>query len=271
MKDSECVDFLQWALPQIHMRWAGFRKVRKQVCKRIDQRLHTLSINNLKKYREYLQTHAEEWGELSHLCRITISRFYRDIMVFTSLQKEYLPEQLKRISKEGRLILNILCVGSGSGEEPYTISILWQQILSKTFPDCAIDILATDIDHRLIERAKIACYSYSSIKDLPMSLRNIAFDYQDEKYCLKSVYKQNIEFKIHDVCCEFPDKIFDVILCRNLVFTYFDIKLQKSILADFRHHLTPDGLLVIGAHERLPKETMSFTPLSKTLGIYQRI
>lgn len=270
MKDSDCVNFLQWALPQMHMRWAGFRKVRKQVCKRIDRRLRTLSINNLKKYREYLQTHTDEWSELSHLCRITISRFYRDIMVFTSLQKEYFPKQLKQISKEGRMKLNIWCVGSSSGEEPYTISILWQHNLSKAFSDCAIDILATDIDNRLIERAKKACYSYSSVRDIPISSRNIAFDYQDEKYCLKPVYKQNIEFKYHDVCCEFPDKIFDVILCRNLVFTYFDFKLQKNILAGFRHHLTPNGLLVLGAHERLPKEAISFTVLSETLGIYQR-
>lgn len=270
MKDSDCVNFLQWALPQMHMQWSGFRKVRGQVCKRIDQRLNAFSFNDIKSYREYLETHLEEWSELSNLCRVTISRFYRDTKVFSSLQKEYLPQQLDQISKEGKKTLNIWSVGCGSGEEPYTISILWQQFLRTDFPDCVMEILATDIEDRLIQRAAKACYSYSSIKNLPVSLRKIAFTQQDEKYCLIPEYQQNIEFKCHDVRHQFPDKNFNVILCRNLVFTYFDIKIQQSVLADFRRHLTPNGLLVLGVHERLPKDTISFIALSETLGIYQR-
>lgn len=269
MKDSDCVNFLQWALPQMQMQWSGFRKVRGQVCKRIDRRLSTFSFNDVGSYREYLQTHVEEWSELSNLCRVTISRFYRDSKVFSSLQKEYLPQQLNKISKEGKTTLNIWCVGCGLGEEPYTISILWQQYLSKAFPGCAIEILATDADDRLIQRAAIACYSYSSVKNLPETLLNIAFTQQDEKYCLKSEYQQNIEFKCHDVRCKFPNKNFNVILCRNLVFTYYDIKLQKRVLADIRQHLTPNGLLVVGVHERLPKDSTNFIALSERLGIYQ--
>jgi len=32
MKDADCIDFLEWALPRLGMRWAGFRRVRGQVC-----------------------------------------------------------------------------------------------------------------------------------------------------------------------------------------------------------------------------------------------
>lgn len=269
MKDSDCINFLQWALPQMHMQWAGFRKVRRQVCKRIDRRLNVFDFSDIGKYREYLKTHTEEWSELANLCRITISRFYRDIMVFSSLQKEYFPQQLKHLAEEGKTVLNVWSVGCGSGEEPYTLSILWQQFLSKAFPDCSIYILATDIDERLLQRAAKACYSYSSIKNIPVSLRKIAFTQQDGNYCLFPEYQQNIEFKYHDVHDQFPNKNFNVILCRNLVFTYFDIKLQKRVLADFKRHLTPNGLLVLGAHEKLPKDTIGYTALSENLGIYQ--
>ncbi len=269
MKDSECVNFLQWALPQMQMQWSGFRKVHGQVCKRINQRLSAFSFNDVRSYCEYLETHVEEWSELSKLCRVTISRFYRDSRVFSLLQKEYLPQQLNQISKKVKTTLNIWCVGCGLGEEPYTISILWQQYLSKAFSGCAIDILATDVDDRLIQRAATACYSFSSVKNLPVMLRKIAFTQQDEKYCLKPKYQQDIEFKCHDVRHHFPDKTFNVILCRNLVFTYFDIKLQECVLANFRRHLTPNGLLIIGVHERLPKDTTRFIALNETLGIYK--
>lgn len=54
MRDEDCIQFLQWALPQLHMRWAGFRKVRTQVCKHLYHRLNQLEIENLDQYRRYL-------------------------------------------------------------------------------------------------------------------------------------------------------------------------------------------------------------------------
>lgn len=270
MKDSDCVDFLQWALPKMHMQWQGFRKVRKQVCKRIDQRLNAISLSDIRSYRNYLKTHTEEWSELSNLCGITISRFYRDKKVFSSLQKKYLPNLLNQLSEEDKTSLNIWCIGCSSGEEPYTLNILWQQILSKDYPNYTIDILATDIDDNVLKRAEKACYSYSSIKNLPVPLLNIAFTRKDETYCLKPKFKHGVVFKRHDVREEIPHRTFDVILCRNLVFTYFDIMLQKKVLAKFRKHLIPNGLLVLGVHERLPNATEGFIMLSDVLAIYQR-
>ena len=78
-EDQQWVAFLQWALPQLQLRWKGFRKVRSQVCKRIYRRMRSLQISSLDAYRLYLQRHPGEWRVLDTLCRITISRFYRDI------------------------------------------------------------------------------------------------------------------------------------------------------------------------------------------------
>ena len=92
MKDADCVALLQWALPRLRMRWAGFRKVRGQVCKRIRRRMGALGIDSVSAYRQYLERHDSEWDELDALCRISISRFYRDRGVFTFLQDTVLPE-----------------------------------------------------------------------------------------------------------------------------------------------------------------------------------
>jgi chemotaxis protein methyltransferase CheR len=85
MQDAECVALLRWALPRLGLRWPGFRKVRRQVCKRITRRIRELGLADVTTYRERLESVPEEWPELDALCRITISRFYRDRAVFDHL------------------------------------------------------------------------------------------------------------------------------------------------------------------------------------------
>ena len=82
MDDGQYVEFLQWALPRLHMRWPGFRKVRRQVRKRIRKRITALHLGGLDEYRNYLNRNSAEWSVLDSFCRITISRFYRDRVVF---------------------------------------------------------------------------------------------------------------------------------------------------------------------------------------------
>ncbi len=67
------------------MRWPGFRKVRGQVCKRVRRRIAELNLESVATYEEYLLDHGEEWAMVDRMCRITISRFYRDQGVFSSL------------------------------------------------------------------------------------------------------------------------------------------------------------------------------------------
>ena len=64
MTDRDCVEFLQWALPKMRMRWPGFRKVRRQVCKRAARRMLTLGLPSLRGYRAHLEAHPEEWRSL---------------------------------------------------------------------------------------------------------------------------------------------------------------------------------------------------------------
>jgi hypothetical protein len=91
MKDIKCIQFLQWALPRLRMRWPGFRKVRRQVCKRINRRIMELRLNDVESYRGYLQIHPDEWIYLDSLCRISISRFYRDKSVFDCIGDKVFP------------------------------------------------------------------------------------------------------------------------------------------------------------------------------------
>ena len=87
MNDADCIRFLQWSLPRLGLRWAGFRRVRGQVCKRLRKRLAALGLNDLSDYRALLAADAAEWRQLDGLCRVSISRFYRDQGVWRCLER----------------------------------------------------------------------------------------------------------------------------------------------------------------------------------------
>lgn len=270
MHDADCVDFLQWALPQLRMRWPGFRKVRGQVCKRLSQRIRQLGLPGVEAYRRYLSEHPQEWSEVDGLCRVTITRFYRDRQVFGTLSGEILPLLADAARRAGRESLRCWSIGCTSGEEPYTLAILWRVLLADEFPGMQLEVLASEANPRLIERARRACYPPSVLKNLPAPLLHQAFDLCEEEYCLKQVYQSAVQFVQQDIRRTLPDGAFDLILCRNLVFTYFEEALQREILQQLHARLLPGGWLVLGVHEKLPPGPHGFTVVSERLGLYRR-
>jgi len=145
MTDPECVQFLQWALPRLRLRWAGFRKVRKQVCRRLARRINELGLPAVSAYRAYLDTHPEEWTIVDAFCPITISRFYRDRATFQALERDVMPALATAALARGDPTFRCWSIGCASGEEPYTVAMLWMLRLRHRFP-CRLQIIATDID-----------------------------------------------------------------------------------------------------------------------------
>ena len=134
MTDRECVEFLQWALPQLGLRWPGFRKVRRQVHKRIVRRLNELGLTQISEYREYLRTNSDEWSVLDGFTRISISRFYRDRDVFDHLRDVLLPGAVGAAKDRGEEQIRIWSAGCASGEEPYTLAMIWTRCVQPRFP-----------------------------------------------------------------------------------------------------------------------------------------
>ena len=269
MKDESCICFLQWALPHLHMHWPGFKKVRGQVCKRLSRRLDELKLGDLKSYRMYLQDNPLEWHILDSLCRITISRFYRDKGIYDSLCSQVLPELIERSVRQGDNDLSCWCIGSASGEEPYSLSLLWD--LSR-INDQGLDlkILATEIDQRMINRAQKGCYPVSNIRELPSEMRSQAFTREGDLFCIKEQYRKRVKFLQQDIRNAQPDSTFDLILCRNLVFTYFTIELQQDIVQLILLRLKPGGGLIIGSHEELPGSLPGLNPWLPEQKIYRK-
>ncbi len=270
MKDSECVKLLQWALPRLRMRWSGFRKIRGRVCKRIARRVNALQLGSVMAYRDYLEKHPGEWRKLDELCRVTISRFYRDKLAFAFLGQEVLPALAEQALTRGEEALDVWSAGCASGEEPYTLALIGKFHLKSGFPHLTMNVLATDIDRRLLERAERACYTFSSVKYLPPVWRKTAFSRVSDKYCLDADYRRGVTFQCHDIRNAVPEGPFHLILCRNLAFTYFEPELQTAIGAQLLNELKPGGALMIGTHEVLPEEFPGLEVWSQRLGVYRK-
>ncbi|HCF60654.1 MAG TPA: chemotaxis protein CheR [Myxococcales bacterium] len=252
MNDADCVALLQWALPRLHLRWEGFRRVRGQVCKRIARRMSELGSAEVGEYRQRLELDPQEWRHFDSLCRVTISRFHRDRLVF-----ERLGELLARRMSTGEgKVLRVWSAGCASGEEPYTVAILFRRRLLPVAPGSRLAVVATDVDAQLLERARIGCYARGSLRELPEEWREESFERVDGEWCIKARFREGIEWRCEDLRERMPDGPFAVILCRNLVFTYFDDLLQRRLLGQLLSRLGEGGLLVLGSHETLPGDRL---------------
>jgi chemotaxis protein methyltransferase CheR len=260
VNDRDCTGFLQWALPRLDLRWSGFRKVRGQVCKRIKRRLSDLGLGNFTAYRARLETDPAEWRVLDECCHITISRFFRDRRIFELLRRRVLPDLAARAQREGRGA-RIWSAGCASGEEPYTLKILWDQEITSSCPGAAVSIVATDVDASMLARAKEACFTATSLHELPPQLIEQAFDRAGAVYRVKPQHRTGIEFLLQDLRSAAPTGPFDLILCRYVAFTYFAPPLQEQVLARILARLLPGGYLVIGTHEHLPGNGMGLEML----------
>ena len=260
MKDADCAAFLQWALPRMGLRWQGFRKVRRRLCKRIARRMSELSLSDVLAYGRYLEAQTAEWPALAALCTIPISRFYRDKAVFDALGAAVLPELAKQARLRGRERLECWSAGCACGEEPYTLAIQWHALLAPRFPDLGLRVLGTDIDAALLERANAGCYGASSLKDLPAAWRSEAFEQRGKLFCLRDPWRSDVQFEQQDLLAALPQRPFDLVLCRNLAFTYFDASQARGALERVATRLRPGGALVIGVHEELPYDALDFEP-----------
>ncbi len=252
MKDDDCVTFLQWALPRMGLYWPGFRKVRGLVCKRIDRRRRALGIDTVAGYRDLLHDNAVEWDALRALCAIPISRFYRDRGVFAALEHVVLPGLAAVACARPEHTLTCWSVGCASGEEAYTLSIVWQLQCAARFPAVALRILGSDVDPMLLARAAVGCYPFSSLAELPPGLRAQAFEARAGRQCIRKKFRAGVVFEQRDIRDSLPDGRFDLVLCRNVVLTYFQPALQRSVLHRIIATLRPGGALVVGVHESLP-------------------
>ena len=270
MTDTDCVAFLQWALPQLGRRWAGYRKVRRRVCRKVQRRIDELHLDSVDDYRARLAEDPSEWSHLDALLDVTISRFYRDRAVFDFIGGHALPTLVERATTAGNGTIRVWSAGCASGEEPYTLAVMWKLAVAATAGAVELDVLATDIKPTVLRRAEDARYPRSAVRDLPASWREVAFVPDDDDLVLRPEFRRGVTFAQHDIRAEPPDGPFDLILCRYQAFTYFDDTGQRHTLEKLAQVTRAGAVLVLGNREELPPGQPGFRPLAPRIGFHER-
>ena len=142
--------------------------------------------------------------------------------------------------------------------------------MREQFPDLRLGILGTDIDPILLHRAERACYPRGCLRDCPTRWRETAFEETEDDFCLKATFKSGVTFELHDVRSEPTKGPFDLVLCRNLAFTYFDEELQAATAQRILASLRDGGALILGSHEQLPAAVPGFSAWSTKHHVYLR-
>jgi chemotaxis protein methyltransferase CheR len=249
VRDGDCRDLVRWACAELGLRAEGFRRVRGQVCKRVARRIAALGLDGLTAYRALVASAPGERAVLEGLCRVHVSRFYRDRAVFDALRDEILPALAAAAGPDP---LRLWSAGCAAGEEPYTLALIARFALAPRFPALPIQIVATDPDADSLTRARRGDYPRSSLKELPRPWQEAAFEHRQGRAHLSEELRASVELRCQDLRTATPEGPFHLILCRNLAFTYFAPAVEEMVAALLTALLAPGGALLVGKDERLP-------------------
>jgi chemotaxis protein methyltransferase CheR len=241
--------------------------VRRQVCRRVRRRAGELGYASLAGYRDRLERDPDEWRELDALTNVTISRFCRDRGVFAFLRSDVLPALVEQARDMGGGVVRAWSAGCASGEEPFTLAIMWELALA---PDAQLQILATDAEPALLRRAANGRYPPSALRELPDGWRDAAFTRDGDELVLAPRFRRDVTLARRDIRDDPPDGPFDLVLCRYLAFTYFDDAGQRATVRRLAGVTRPGAALVLGTHEDLPDGEPGFEPWAPQLRVFRR-
>jgi len=234
----------------------------------MEHRFSDLGFSSFQEYSARVEADPEEQRRLSQMLTVTISRFFRDRGVFERLVTSVIPSILEKM---GEGPLRIWVIGCASGEEPYSLALLWKSNLEAQWPSIRLCLLATDIDEGLLKRAEEGRYKRSSIGEVPERILQKYFAVEGGSYVLDRAIRDNIEFQRHDILRGEPHLGMDVVFCRNVAFTYFSKDSQIEVLKMIFESLKDGGYVVIGKDESLPLHYPTlFVPAFPEERIYQK-
>lgn len=159
-------------------------------------------------------------------------------------------DSLSQLIKEtGLRKIKIWSAGCSSGEEPYTLAMM----LKTLHPGLQFDIIATDIDRKILAKARDGIYEKFSFDQISPEYMDKYFTVSEGRYSIKDTIKSLVTFKEHNLFNMPPERYFDIIICRN-VLIYFTAEGKDAVYKNFSSALYPEGFMFCGPTEQI------FTP-----------
>lgn len=242
------------------------------VDKRVNDRIRETGSANFSAYLRKLKLdpHGFEMQLLVDAMTVNETYFYRETQQIDLMIQELLPELCR--SKAPGVPIKILSKPCSSGEEPYSIALKlleeWREV-----DDFDVNIHGSDIDSKMIERAKEGLYSERSVAKLPPGVKSRYFRREARGWRIIEELRASVDFRrvnALDRAQMMRYSRFDVVFCRNMLI-YFDDVSRRKVVDAFYDVLNPGGYLVLGASETIGQSSRLFAPVRRSgLVVYRR-
>lgn len=252
---------------------SGFRCASyKDKClrRRIAVRMRARGAYTANEYAGVLDTDPREYERLLRSLTVNVTKFFRNPETYAAIEKHVIPE----IWNSRQNGIRVWSAGCASGEEPYSVAILFDKHARETRSVERLeqlDLLGTDIDSEVLGEAERGFYAESSLAETPLALRDRYFPQVAGLRTMLPEVRQLVRFANDDLLA-FKPPVSDVhlLLCRNVII-YFEREAQDRLFAEFHRVLAPGGFMVLGKVETLLGDARGlFTPVNARERIFQK-
>lgn len=238
------------------------------VARRIERRMTINQLASLRDYLSYIYKESQEIDILSRDLLIGVTRFFRDKEVFQSMQDSIVPSIVSE-SPEDRDI-RVWVAGCSTGEEAYSIAILFAEALFNQNIDRVVKIFATDVNGQAISTAGIGRYSSDLLQDVgPAYLSSYFTRASGSDYQVSDQIRQKVIFATHNLIADPPFSNMDLVVCRNILI-YFQHSVQKKVLTSLLFSLRKGGYLLLGSSESLADLAPHFEAIDERNRIFRK-
>lgn len=242
------------------------------ITRRIERRiaLHPDHIS-VEEYGRRVQQDRTELDLLYKDLLIGVTRFFRDPEAFDVVRREVIPQIMERRQERPDDEVRVWICACSTGEEAYSIAILFLEAFEARGIAPRIKILATDLHRESLQYAAEGVYPESSFSEMPAALREKYFIEQAAgAYKVTADLRKALIFSEHNLLKDPPFTRIDLVTCRNLLI-YFHNSAQLRALASFHFALKVDGYLMLGASEGLGELASEFRAEDRPWKIFAKI
>ena len=239
---------------------------RATITRRMSCRMSLTRKNNLEEYVEYLYGNPYEAKILSKEILIGVTSFFRDPEYLQELKEKAINEIITNSSS--RVPVRVWVAGCSTGEEAYSLAILFSEAMDELKITRTIKIFATDLDAESIEIASKGIYRDSIIDSVSAERLSRYFTLSNGNYTVKHELRSMIIFSQHNVFQDPPFGKLDLISCRNMMI-YFQPVLQNELFNTFHIALKDQGFLFLGKSESVGAFTAAFPAVNTTAKIFK--
>lgn len=229
------------------------------VHRRIERRVAVRQAGTLAAYLRLLQQDREELRTLRRELLIPVTRFFRDPDTFEALRTQVI-EPLVARRATGQPV-RVWCAGVATGEEAYSVAMLFLEACDRAQRWPALKLFATDVEQTHIELAALGRYPESIDAEVPPELLDRHFSQDGAQRVVRQTLRQCVVFARHDLLNDPPFTRMDLILCRNALI-YFRGEAQTRVLRRLHYALAPQGCLLLGSSEALGELEPDFEALA---------